>query len=151
MDIGFYITNIEGSNKDQLLECVNNYVENNPYDNVVVFNDVFNAITNNKFYTLHISHAKYFKGTLFIFDIKDATIVNTFPAPKRKIFFATQAYWQNNKMVQYAAWNQIFNNSDMDIVVNNESMFDVYKMCWKEPIHIVPKISYEEIKHVLQK
>jgi hypothetical protein len=151
MDIGFYITSIEGSNKDLLINAINEYVASHPYDNVVVFNDKYDALANNNFYTLHISHAKYFKGILFVFDINDASLVISFPAPKYKIFVANQPYWQNYKMNPYKTWMQIFNNPDMNIVVNNQSMFDIYETCWKPPLCIMSSINAKEIENVLQK
>lgn len=151
MDIGFYVTNIRGSNKDLIINTINDYIIAHPYDNVVVFNDNYDAITNNNFYTLHISHAKYFKGLLLVFDINDIFLVRSFPSPSKKIFFATEPYWQNHKTTPYKMWSEVFDNSDIDIVVNNASLFDIYKICWKEPLCLMNNMNSQEIENVLQK
>jgi hypothetical protein len=151
MDIGFYITNIDTYNMDIVLSSINDYITDHPYDNVVVFTNQMNRIFNDKFYVLHLSHAKYFYGLLFLFNIKDASIAATFPGPKKQILFTNEIYWQKNKKVLYSFWKKILLNSNMEIVVNNQENFDIYNLCWKKPLDIMPTFDKKGIENVISK
>ena len=87
MNIGFYLLDVDTQNQEHqtILNSINQLCSNRPYDNIVLFNNKFNALdVDHKYYILHISEAKYFKGILFVFDIKSAMLTKTFPAPKKQ-------------------------------------------------------------------
>jgi hypothetical protein len=151
MDIGFYISDIQQNNKDNILNAINDYIKTHPYDNVVVFNNTFNKISDNLFYTLHLSHAKYFDGILFVFDVRDAVVTKDFPRPKKQILFVNEPYWQKNKSVRYKLWESVFMNSDTILIANNQQNYDLCKICWKEPLRTISNISKEIISDVIQK
>lgn len=151
-NVGFFITDIKEGSHDHILSQINEYILQNPYDNVVVFNDSFNKINNgNKFYLLHINEAKYFDGILFIFNPTDASICATFPGPKKQIFYATELYWHTTPYIPYASWKTIFLDSHIDTVVSSQKDYDVYSLCWKTPILVEKTFDKEMIKNVLQK
>ena len=101
-DIGFYITDIKENNHNHLLDQINIYISNHPYDNVIVFNNSFEKLNlDNKFYILHLNEAKYFNGILFMFNPTDASICSTFPGPIKKVFFASDIYWNNLNKTYY--------------------------------------------------
>lgn len=149
MDIGFYISNISTNNYQNILKVINDYIDDHPYDNVIVFTNQMNRIFNDKFYVLHLSHAKYFSGILFIFDIKDASIASTFPSPKKQILLVNDIYWQKNSHILYSFWEKIFLSESAEIVTNNDENFYIYELCWKKPLCIIPELNKEGIEHVI--
>jgi hypothetical protein len=151
MDIGFYISDVQHNNKDYILNAINEFIKDHPYDNVVVFNNVFNQISSNLFYTLHLSHAKYFDGILFVFDIKDAAVTKDFPRPKKQILFVNEPYWQKNRNIRYKLWESIFMNPDTVLITNNKQNYDLCNICWKQPLMTVSSINKEVISDVIQK
>ena len=67
-------------------------------DNIVVFSNTPNAIiTNNKYYMLHISHAKFFKGVIFMFDTKSRLLTQTFKTPSKQVMYIDMIPWGKEK------------------------------------------------------
>lgn len=154
MDIGFYTIDIDNKNEkdNQKLQCLNKLYELRPYDNIVLFNSQFNALDiDRKYYTLHISEAKYFKGVLFLFDIKSTLLARNFPAPKNKILFLENTDWQNDHRFPYTFWHNIYMNQDIELISTTKQIDDLCKICWKNPISYIENYNHEEINNVLQK
>ena len=154
MNIGFYLLDITNQNPkhQSILASINNLCQNRPYDNIVLFNNQFNSVdVNHKYYTLHISEAKYFKGILFVFDIKSALLTKTFPAPKKQILIVDQVEWQIKNNMPYKFWHDVYMNDSFELVTENKDMFEICKLCWKEPIGNVLNFQAEDINNVIQK
>lgn len=153
MDIGFYLLNVDANNTDhqKILKSINDLCELRPYDNIVVFNNKFNSVDmNHKYYILHISQAKYFKGYLFVFDMKSAMITQQFPAPKKQIMFIDENQWASKADVPYVFWKKIYLNQEFDFVTKNKELFDVFELCWKKPLAIVNDYDHRGINEILQ-
>lgn len=153
MDIGFYLLNIDqGDYHANILNSINKLCEIRPYDNIVLFNDNYNTIDNNrKYYTLHISEAKYFKGFLFLFDIKSLMLTRTFPAPKKQILVANNLPWTTQQNVAYRFWHSLYMNKDLEIITENQDMYNLYANCWKNPIANILNLEAKDLSDVLQK
>lgn len=154
MDIGFYIIDIDSNNEtdNRRLECLNKLCELRPYDNIVLFNSNLRAIDiDYKYYALHLSEAKYFKGILFMFDIKSILLARNFPAPKRKILFLENTDWQNDHRFPYMFWRNIYVNKDIELISTTKEIDDLCKICWKDPLSHIENYNHEEINDVLQK
>ena len=101
-NIGFFLTNIQQESHKNILEAIDNYAKSHPYDNVIVFNNTFETFnTNNSYYVVHLSHAKYFDGILFVFNSTDASVTSNFPGPKKQIFITDQIYWHTKTYSLY--------------------------------------------------
>lgn len=151
MNIGFYILNINNDNAQQLA-CLNRLCELRPYDNIVLFNSVFNYIdTDPKYYTLHISQAKYFNGLLFIFDIKSALLTKNFPSPKKQFLFVEDMDWGKETRFPYKFWHNIYMDENIELISTTEETDELCKICWKDPIANIENYNPEEVNNVLQK
>jgi hypothetical protein len=152
MDIGFYIPNISNSQDiENILSGINEYIIDHPNDNVVVFTNSMNRMFNDKFYVLHLSHAKYFDGVLFVFDMKDCSITQTFPKPSKQIFYLKSLEWEKNRTMLYSFWKRIMLNKNIELVVDSAEKYDICEICWKAPIATVANLNKESIEDVLQK
>lgn len=151
-NIGFFLTNIQQESHKHIMEAINNYTETHPYDNVVVFNNSFEAINNNnRYYIAHLSYAKYFDGILFIFNSTDASVASNFPGSKKQIFIADNIYWNTQKHVPYILWKNIFMNTNLEIVTQSPEHEQIYTMCWKKPLYVSKEFNTETIENVIQK
>jgi hypothetical protein len=154
MNIGFYLLDITNQNPkhQQILSSINDLCSKKPYDNIVLFNNQFNTVDlDHKYYTLHISEAKYFKGILFVFDIKSAMLTRTFPAPQKQILFVDQIEWQEKKNMPYKFWYDIYMNDNFELVTENTDMFNLCELCWKKPIGNILNFQASDIDNVIQK
>ena len=154
MNIGFYAIDIQSDNPDdhKKIECLNKLCELRPYDNIVLFNCNFNYIDPYpKYYTVHISEAKYFQGILFLFDIKSALLTLTFPAPKKQILFANDEEWHQDNRFPYSFWHNIYMNENIDLISTTKKADDLCKICWKNPLSYIENYDHEAINDVIQK
>jgi len=154
MNIGFYLLDISNANQkhQQILNMVNKLCELRPYDNIVLFNNQFQTIDiDHKYYILHISEAKYFKGLLFNFDIKSAMLTKTFPAPKKQILFVDEPEWHNKRDLPYSFWYNIYMNEDFELISTNNDIKKLCDICWKEPISNIENFEAKEVDNVIQR
>tara|TARA_B100000085_G_C18385779_1_gene448307 strand:- start:287 stop:763 length:477 start_codon:yes stop_codon:yes gene_type:complete len=154
MNIGFYLLDVVANNTQHqdILKSINELCKLRPYDNIVLFNNKFDAIDmDHKYYTLHISEAKYFKGILFVFDIKSAMLTKTFPAPKKQLLYLTEPEWASKKQIPYTFWSSIYNNNDFELISSNEDLYELCNICWKTPIDNIEKLNGDMINNLVQK
>jgi hypothetical protein len=154
MNIGFYLLDIEQTNKKHqaILKCINELYTIRPHDNIVLFNNKFSSVDpEQKYYTLHISEAKYFKGILFVFDIKSAMLTKSFPAPKKQILFIDKLEWSEKRDIPYMFWKHIYNHEDFELITANETMEKLCDNCWRKPLSNLKDLNGEQINAVLQK
>ena len=152
MNIGFYLLDVTPDDplQNQILSSINNFCLSNPYYNVVVFNNQFNKVdVNHKYYMLHIQQAKYFDGILFIFDIKSAMLTQSFPSPKKQIFYVSESDWSKNTTIPYGFWYNIYMKENIEIITDNPTTYDLFEICWKKPLKLISEINAEEFKNVI--
>jgi hypothetical protein len=154
MNIGFYLLDVDVQNQKQtmILNSINALCTARPYDNIVLFNNRFNTIdVGHKYYTLHISEAKFFKGVLFVFDIKSALLTKTFPAPKKQILHISENIWSEKKDIPYKFWESIYMNDRFELIADNQDMFELCDICWKTPLATIQNFQPKDIENVIQK
>lgn len=154
MDIGFYLLDITSNNEQQdtIIRSINDLCYSRPYDNIVLFNNQFAKIDNNKkYYTLHIQQAKYFDGYLFVFDTRSAMLTQTFPSPKKQILFLSSPEWSSNPSLPYSFWENIYMKDNIELITNQKETYDLCDICWKQPLHLLTEINSKEINNVINK
>lgn len=153
MDIGFYLINVDHSPKnDIIINTINNMIDDNPYDNIVLFNSRYDRIdSEKKFPIIHINQAKYFRGYLFLFDIKSAIITKTFPSPVKQILYVDTLGWVKDKTIPSLFWNGIYDNTDIALIAQNQEIHDILNLCWSEPIDTINDINHKELYNVISK
>jgi hypothetical protein len=153
MNIGFYLLDIDVQNQKHtmILNSINALCTARPYDNIILFNNRFNTVDiDHKYYTLHISEAKFFKGILFVFDIKSALLTKTFPAPKKQILHISENTWSEKKDIPYKFWESIYMNNKFELIADNQDMFELCDICWKTPLSTVQNFQPKDIENVIQ-
>lgn len=153
MDLAFYLIRADHSEKcNNIITVLNDMVDQNPYDNIILFNSQYDRTDNNKkFPIIHINQAKYFRGTLICFDIKSAMITKTFPSPKNQILYIDDLSWTNDHSIPVMFWKSIYDNNNIHLIAKDESIADLLDICWSRPIATIDNINAKELHSVITK
>lgn len=151
MDIGFYLINVDHSEKnDSIINTINEIVNNHPYDNVVLFNSQYDRIdSDKKFPIIHLNQAKYFRGYLVLFDIKSAIITKTFPSPQKQLLYVDDLAWSRDRTIPALFWNSVYANNDIQLLAKNQEIYDIVDLCWSTPMGIMENINSKELYNVI--
>jgi hypothetical protein len=150
-DVGFILPVLE--NNPVIIEIcrtILSLIDTNKRTEFCIFNNYSELAGLNGVPILPISHAKYFKGDLFVFDISSLLIVQNFPSVNNIYYYANNIAWTasyNN----YSAWEKIFSKNNIKVIANNKYIYDIYNIAWNNSIGISERFEYEEIKQFLQK
>lgn len=151
MDIGFYLVDCDNSEKhNSIINLINQLVVDHPYDNIILFNNKYRRVDSaKKFPILHLSHAKYFYGTLVCFDMKSASMAKTFPGPSKQFFYCDTLDWTSHKEARAVLWNNIYKN--MNIISTDKKIADLLNICWELNIHTLPDLNAGDFYNVISK
>lgn len=148
--LGFVILNIDNSEYyDIIFENINLLIKNNPFTNIVVFSSNCDRLSTLNVPVLHINHAKFFNGDLWLFDMVSLIICKNFTNIKRKIFYCNDIPWIKNRNNNYEEWKKIYDDN-IQFVAGNKYLFDIYSICWTTPVDIMETFNHEKIQHILQ-
>lgn len=148
-EIGFYYPLMTGTDRDKIIHNTLNDVSNNA--NTILFNSKYEAVATDiqKYAILHCSQSKYFYGILFGFDIDSISIINTFPGPNKKVFIASDVFWQD-KSIPTKVWDSLL-TENINVVTHSERIYDLYSICFKEPLYNMKNgFNAEELNYVIQ-
>ena len=151
MNIGFLLLTVNQTKEHaQILQAINGLCAIRPQDNIVLFNNYFEAVdTDQKYYTLSINHAKYFKGHLFVFDTQSAMLVSGFPAQDKQILHMSELEWYGQQS-PYTTWHNIYMQERLDIITNTKENYDIIDICWKKPKALIEALDGESLNRILQ-
>lgn len=148
-EIGFYRPFVVGNDEDKNIHNVLNEVS--AQNNTILFNSkntMLNTDVQN-YAILHCNQSKYFYGILFGFDIDSISIMNTFPGPNKKVFIASDIYWQD-KTIPSKIWKSLLVN-DTEIITFSEKVYELYSICFKKPLYNMKNgFNGEELNYVIQ-
>lgn len=149
-DIGFVLLNIDNSPiYDKIFSTIKEFIDNNPYSQIVVFNSQCNKLNTNNIPILHLSHAKFFNGILFIFDAQSIIICKKFTNVYTKYFYAFDTPW-NNSNKEYGYWRNLIGDKDLNIITANDNLDNIYNICWKETCGVAKEFDYNELFKIIQ-
>lgn len=154
MNIGFLVldVNIQNPKHNRILKTINELCKIRPYDNIVLFNNKFECVDpDHKYYILHMSQAKYFKGVLFIFDMRTAMITKSFSASSHQLLVMDQTDWSEKTDIPYTFWEEIYMNNNLNVIAETDEVFDLFELCWKKPIAKISNFETKELDDVIQK
>lgn len=159
--IGFVALNIEDNEQSKLiLDSIDRLSKAAPYLDHILFNTYY--FTNlsssfGSFATLHINEAKYFKGPLVCFTLKDMEFVSGCIS-NQKIFIANSAEWvpytsdpnrdpMNQHLSRYDELRKLYVSENNLLCTNSSEIKGLLDICWKNSVLLSPIESiYEYIK-----
>lgn len=143
-DVGFLLIKLDNDPiYDSMLQTIAEFEHSRPYNQVVIFNSHCSKINTYNLPILHLSQAQLFYGSLVIFDLPSIILTKNFPNLTKRILYANSAPWENNPQSPYKEWDSLYNQSSLDIVTSTQSLYNIYNICWKQPIGISEKFNYE--------
>jgi hypothetical protein len=148
-NLGFLLTTIENTDYyDSILKQISLLIKNNPYKNIVIFNSTCDKIITYNIPILHLSHAKFFSGDLWLFDLIGIIVSKNFTNIDKKVLYCNDMPWIKNRENFYSEWSKIYDNK-LDFVTTNKYLYDIYEICWKKPLDTMEHFDYEKIQHIL--
>lgn len=145
-EIGFVLIKMLNDQAyDNILQTIKNIEKNNPYGQTIIFNSYSERIDNYNLPVLHLSQSQFFYGTLFLFDLPSVILTSKFPNVKNRILYTNSAPWAGNPNSQYQEWKSLYGQESLNIITANKELYDIYNICWKQPIGISERFNYEEI------
>lgn len=160
--IGFVALSIENDQQSKfILDTINRLSIAAPFLDHILFNSYYfsNITSFNSFATLHINEAKYFKGPIICFTLKDMIFLSDCIS-KQKIFICNNNEWTHSitnqptdyLTMQLTRYNELYKYyvSSNDLLCTTSSVFKpLLDICWKSSILLPesnPESIYEYIK-----
>lgn len=149
-DIGFILIKINNDAiYDNIFQTIKNIENNNPYNQTLIFSSYCEKIETYNLPILHLSQSQFFYGTLFLFDLPSIILSNKFPNATKRVLYTGSLPWHGNSSTAYQEWASLYDQENLDIVTSNSELYDIYNICWKKPLGISERFSYEEITQLL--
>jgi hypothetical protein len=148
-DLGLLMIKLENNQRNsRILDTAKKIYENNPYSQVCIFNSYSELIDNKNIPILHISDSKFFNGNLLVLDIPSLILSKNFPNIQNRFFYAENTPWTES-YEDYSYWESIFKHPNLKIITKNQTLSDIYEICWTKPLGISENLDYDDIKHFL--
>lgn len=144
-EVGFFVLKLDRNNA-YILHTIEEYIKNNPSHHCVLFNSHSDIEIPNNIPVLHLYHARFFYGTIVVYEVPGMIISNAFTNFNRRIFYANNVPWYGNAGVAAAYWQKVFQMENTDIIANNQYTYDIFDICLKTPLSISEDLNYEAIK-----
>jgi len=149
-DIGFIMLKIDNNpTSNIIMKNISQFIVDNPYKQIVVFNSVNNRICNENVPILHLNQAKFFTGNIFIFDTMSLLFARNFTNIDTIFMYASNVFWSKNSYSKYLGIESLFSLKNLEFIVPNQELYDIYEMCWKKPLGICENFNYESLKTML--
>lgn len=149
-DTGFVFIKLNNSAiYTKYFETIKKLIDENPLNQIVVFNSYNEKINTNSVPILHLSHAKFFYGDLFLFDLPSAMITQGFTNIKKRYLYVNSAPWLDSPSTNYKIWENIYGSDNLEFIAQNKTLYDLYSICWKQPVGISENFSYKEISSII--
>lgn len=148
-NIGFIALSLENNNfSNHICSIVKAFILNNKRLDCCIFNQYCELHDTQNVPLLPVSHARYFDGDLFVFDVASLLMSVNFPKTKTIYFFTNSAPWTSSYS-NYMDWKNIFNNNRVKIISNTKYIHDIYTIAWNNSIGIAENMTYETISKCL--
>lgn len=145
-NIGFVLIKLQNNPmQDKILQTIKKIEEKNIYGQTVIFNSFTDKADTLNLPILHLSQAQFFYGDLFLFDLASVIVTQKFPNINKRILYTNNLPWTSTNNNLYAEWESIYLQHNLDLLVDSESIYDIYDICWKKPIGIAEEFNYEKV------
>ncbi len=149
-NLGFLLPYIDNTAEYNIIfQNISKLIKHNIYTNIVIFNSRCDKVSTDNIPILHINHAKFFKGDLFLFDISGLILTKQFTNINKKLLYCNDMPWIKIRNNNYREWENLYCSNTIDFIVTNKYLYDIYSLSWKEPIGIMESFDYEKIQKLL--
>tara|TARA_B100001094_G_C18193416_1_gene808897 strand:- start:520 stop:981 length:462 start_codon:yes stop_codon:yes gene_type:complete len=149
-NIGFFLPKLNGEQHRAIVDHISTYISKNPDKQIVIFCSNSDIVFPWNVPVLHINEAKYFYGSIMVFDILSALILKDFKTQKHKYFWIGNGTpWFNNPTEDYKTFENIFDDTNITFIVTDETVQDIYEICFNKPKHIFKEFNYENLQKLI--
>lgn len=149
-NIGFILIKLQNTpTHDKILQTIKQIEEENVYGQTIIFNSYSERIDSYNLPILHLSQAQFFYGTLVLFDLASILLTQKFPNINKRLMYTNSLPWVTTNNTLYEEWKSLYLQNNLDFVVDSQTTYDIYNMCWKQPLGIVEGFEYEKIKEYI--
>jgi hypothetical protein len=149
-NIGFILIHIDNNAYyDHIFKQIKKLIDSSPYSNICIFTSNCDKTETYNIPILHLAHAKFFNGVLWLFDIPGVLLSKNFCNTQNKILYANDMPWTKEKNNSFLEWKNIYSN-ELDFVVTDQYLYDIYNICWKKPLSTMEEFNYEKIQLILR-
>lgn len=149
-NIGFVLIKLTNDSiYDKILQTIKEFEYNNIYGQTLIFNSINERIDSYNLPILHLSQSQFFDGTLIIFDLPGIILSRGFPNLKKRILYASNIPWHNNPQTRFTEWESLYSQESLDIITSNQTIYDIYNICWKKPLGISENFNYDELSQFI--
>jgi len=149
-DLGFLLFVMENNPMFHgILSCAKEFIDNNPYKQICVFNSYSEKLDSLNVPLLHIKQAKFFYGDMIVFDTIGLSLVKEFPNIKNIYFFTSSIPWQGHSFF-YKEWQNLMDDKRLHIITSSQETYDIFDIAWKKPDGIGDYFNYETLSKFIQ-
>jgi hypothetical protein len=144
-NIGFIILHIEKNQSKEIISFIKTMADSLKDKRMVVFNSYNNGIIEN-IPVLHINQAKFFDGNLFVFDIIGLMLAVSCYKVQNIYYYAYNFPWMMDQTTDFNFWSKLIEDSRVNIIAQNQEIYDIYDKVWKTPVTIAGDVSHNEFQ-----
>ena len=149
-DIGFVLIKLNNDIVyNMIMDTINKFIQDRPFDQIVIFNSDNSRVGNKNIPILHLSHAQFFTGKLVLFDIPSTLVTKNFTNVSSRYLYATDTPWTHSLESMYTDWLEIYSHQNLELIVSNNALYDIYNIMWKKPRGISENFNYDQIKNII--
>jgi hypothetical protein len=149
-NVGFLLPKLDNETHTQkIVYEISSYIYNNPKDHIVIFSSYNKIIDNYNVPILHINESKFFFGDLFIMDLPSVILSNKYPNISKRYFYTNSIPWEKNPNFLYTEWLGVYDSNNINIIVSDERLFNIYNICWKKPINIMETFNHDKLAQII--
>lgn len=149
-NIGFLLPKLDNQEKTSLIvREISLYIRHHRKDHVVIFSSDNQIIDNYNVPILHLNESKFFFGSLFLMDLPSVILSNSYPNITNRYFYVTSIPWEKNPNFLYKEWFGVYGSNNLNIITSNEDIYNIYAVCWKQPIKIMEKFDHERLSEII--
>jgi hypothetical protein len=149
-NIAIINTFIGNSYDQKIIMLLNDLLQNYKDVNGNIYTTSMNIlIPDKKFGILPIYEAKYFYGKAIVWDLITLDLALGFPNLSEVIYIHNNTIpWRDNTNISYKAWEKLFTNPKLKILISEKNIYDIFKLTWNTGDFIESintKVIYETI------
>ena len=149
-DLGFIMLKLNNNEMhDAIFQSVKSIIDNNPYNQICIFNSYNEKVKTYNIPIVHLNQAKFFYGNIVVFDSLSLMMAKNFPNINKIFFFVNDSVWSQQAYSRYKNIKEMFDTKNLEFIASNSRTSEIYELCWKKPICVSGDLSYESIKNIL--
>lgn len=148
-DIGFLIPALDNnSDANNICVTIAKLIYSRPKDQICIFNSYCEKIETYNIPILHVNQAKFFKGSIVVFDLPCLELSKSLPLLDNVYYYAKNIPWTNTTSY-YDQWKNLFGKANTKVISASKYINDIYNIVWSNSIGISEAFDYETISNII--